>query len=280
MMGIDSRLYTILAVAVIMSTLVVATIFRADKPEEIAILRNKKPEMFIKEAAQKGVESSFSFSCISGREMGQMELRFSVLAEKEPIYDPDWVPGEETSAAETANHIVTLVSILSTMERLGAEPPIIQRAMEVNGTEYDAAIYDFSRILELFCSSRRGLSKSISVFAVLKKGEEVRYFEGRTGFFLDQVNSLDYLTVRRGENRSEYVGDELEDSPFGILRYSDFPKDEEISVIFEVQVEVDAIPEIPLGVTDRLVLQMIQGYADGDLSMFVLNGMPVGLVIA
>lgn len=275
MPNIDPRLATIMAVAVILSTLIVLTIHNAAKPEVITNLRNNYPEVFVKESVQKGIETSFSFAAISGRNLKELELRFAILYEEPPVCSPkDWQPVEGTSLEEVVSHIPIIGAVGSKVTGFGGEFEKVERIMEVNGTRYEVVLYDFSRFLGLF-SGDEELSRWTSLFAVLKNEEEVRFFEGRTGFFLEQQNVVEYLMTSHGENRTEYLGKGLEGAPFGILRYTDFGKDEKVSTIFEVLADVEAIPEIPLG-KNRLLLQVIQGYADGQLSLFIVNGIPVG----
>ena len=269
----DPKLLVLMLIIVILSTLTVITIFRASEPEDLMCLGNRYPEIFVKESAQKGVETSFSFSVISGRDLGELELRFSILYEKTPSYDPaDWEPDEKTSLKELASHIPVIATLESELDLLGIQYEVLERVVEVNGTSYDAVLYDFGRFMGLF-SDGRSLSQATAVFAVLGKDDDTRFFQGRTGFFLEQDQVVEYLTIARGENRTEYI--DLGDAPFGIMRYADVEKDEKISVAFDVQAEIDLIPEIS-GAGDQLLLQIIKGYVDGDMALLITNGIPVG----
>lgn len=277
MAGIDPRLVSILVTAVILSTLIVLTIFEFEETEDILLLRNQYPEIFVKKSAQKGVDTSFSFAVISGRKLGEMELRFASLYEKEPGYDWSELTSEPTAdVVDFAEHIKTIEVMRERTESLGGSPEIIVRSLVINETRYDAVLYDFSRFLGLFCNSVQELSEWPSLFLVLKANRTVRYFEGRTGFFLGAPQTLDYLLISKDGNRSEYIGFDLESAPIGILRYEDLEKDQKISVIFEVQVEVEELPEIPLGATERLVIQVVEGYADGNLTLLQVKGIPIG----
>jgi hypothetical protein len=271
----DKRLGVILAVAVILSTLIVLTIFRAREPDDLTVLRNKFPELFIKESAQKGIDISFSFAAISGRASRELELRFSILYEGPPRYDDDaWMP-EGMALTEIVSHIPMIADLESRVDAMGGEVEVLEEEVEVNGTLYEGVFYDFSRFLGLFNGDWE-LSRWISMFAVLKKGDQVRFFQGRTGFLLEQEEVVEYLTISHGENKTDYVGANKGDAPNGILRYSDYGKDEKVSVLFGVQADTDSIMEIPMGASDRLILQIIKGYTDASLSAFIVNGFPGG----
>jgi hypothetical protein len=82
--------------------------------------------------------------------------------------------------------------------------------------------------------------------------------------------------ISHNDEKTEYLGRDVRDAPYGILRYPDIGKDDTITVIYEVLSQVDQVPEIPLGTKDRFILQMIKGYADGDLALVLVNGVPMG----
>lgn len=273
---IDPKLAVIMSVAIILSTLVVLTIFRVDQPEDITVLRNRAPEVFVKESAQKGIETVFSFGALSGREMEEMVLKFSILYQEPPPYDDgDWQPGEDTGLEELVSHIPIITMLETKAMALGGDVEVIERDLEINGTVYSSIFYDFSGFLGIF-NEEEDLSRWTTLFAVLKSEDSVRFFKGRTGFFLSQDEVVKYLMVSYNDNKSEYLGSEIPDAPFGILRYSHLSKDDKVTLIFEVLSQVDQLPEIPLGAKDRLILQLIKGYADGELSVFLVNGVPMG----
>lgn len=273
---IDPKLAVIMSVAIILSTLVVLTIFRVDQPDDITVLRNRYPEIFVKESAQKGIETVFSFGALSGREMEEMVLKFSVLYQEPPPYDDqEWQPGEGTDLPEIVSHIPIITMLEAKVVSLGGDVEVIERDLEINGTTYSSVFYDFSSFFGIF-NGDEDLSRWTTLFAVLKNEDSVRFFKGRTGFFLSQDEVVKYLMVSYNENKSEYLGSKIPDAPFGILRYSNLAKDDKVTLIFEVLSQVDQLPEIPLGAQDRLILQLIKGYADGRLSVVLVNGVPMG----
>ena len=274
----DRRLASILAVAAILSTLLVFTVFRVSKPEDLTVLRNNYPDFFVKEAAQKGLDLVFSFGLISGRQIDELELRFSSLYERAPVFNPaDWEPEEDTSLGEVASHIPCISYLLDKAEKMGWEVHPIRVQVEANSTRYEGIVYDFSRLLGLFCDDET-LSRSISVFAILKTGTQIRLFEGSTGFFLSQDDVVNYVTIAVGENKTDYVGREVSKAPFGILRFTDFPKDQKVSVIFEVDVGSEELPQIPMGESNLILLQLVCAYVDGSRVMSVVNPIPIGRV--
>ena len=272
---VDARLVAIMASAVILSTLVVATVFRAARPEEITVLRSKCPEVFVKDSTQKGIDTSFSFGAIAGRDMKELELRFNLLYEEPPTYEEGWEPDERTDLDEIVSRIPIIASLIERVAALGGDYERIERDLEINGTWYQAQIYDFSRFLGIF-SDDDALSMWVSSFAVLKRGSRVRFFKGRTGFFLDQADVLDYLMISYNEDKTEYLASEMGKAPYGIMVHEDAEKDDKVSVIFEVLVSYEEIPEIPLGKPERALLQLVKGYADGNLSLVLVNDVALG----
>lgn len=276
MARIDLRLAVILVVATILSTLIVLSIFRVSEPEDVTVLRNKFPEIFMKDSSQKGVETTFSFGALLGREMKDVELRFSVLYEEPPVYDsPEYVPDEGARLSDIAAHIPAIAALLSKVEELGGEVEELDRVIEVNETWYEATLYDFTSFLGIF-NSDEAMSQTVSAFALLRRGSEVRYFKGRTGFFLSQGETVKYLMISHNENKTEYVGDGILEAPIGVLRFAEPASDDKISVIYEVMVRSDELPEIPMGKRERMILQMIKMYGDGGLLTLVVNGVPMG----
>ena len=274
----ERRLASILAVAVILSTLLVFTVFRVSKPQELTVLRNSYPDFFVKEAAQKGVDLVFSFGVVSGRKIHDLQLRFYSLYEVPVVFLPsDWEPDEATPLQEVASHIPSISFLLMKAKDMNWEVHPERTEVEANSTSYDAVVYDFSRLLGIFCDDRT-LSGSISVFAILRRGKELRLFEGSTGFFLSQENVVNYVTITVGENKTDYVGKRVRNAPFGILRFADFPKDRKLAVIFEVDVASDQLPQIPMGESNRMLIQLISGYADGSRKICILNPIPIGSV--
>jgi len=272
----DPKLVAILVTSLIVSTLAVLTVFRISQPDDLSCLTNDYPDLFVKESAQKGIETSFSFSAISGRELEELELRFSVLYERSPPFDTaDWQPDEADTLEDVVPHLPAVAMMKSEVSSLGGESEVLRKEVDINGTPYDGLFFDFSRFMGIFDGDQM-LSRYISMYAILKKGSTVRFFEGRTGFFLAQDDVVEYLSISAAGNKTEYVGERVAEAPLGILRYADLPKDSKISVIYEVLADLESIPEIVPGAKDRLLLQMTKGYADGDLALFVANPVPLG----
>lgn len=276
MLRADPRLVAIVITSLVVSTLVVLTVFRISQPDDLACLTNDYPDLFVKESAQKGIETSFSFSAISGRALEELELRFSVLYERSPPFDTvDWQPDESATLDDVVIHLPAVEMMKSEVSSLGGEFEVLRKEVDINGTRYDGLFFDFSRFMGIFDSDAM-LSEHISMYAVLKRGREVRFFEGRTGFFLAQDDVIEYISISVAGNKTEYVGEAVGEAPFGILRCPRLPKDSKVSVIYEVLSELESIPEIVPGAKDRVLLQIVKGYADGDLALFVANPIPVG----
>ena len=272
---VDSRLSTILLICVILSTLVVVTIFRTPQPKDLTCLSNRYPEIFVRGSAQKGIESSFSFGVVSGRSLREMTLRFAVLYEESPTYDESgWTPAEETPIEDVASHIQVLADLRSTISSMGGNYEVIQQPIELNGTLYDAVQYDFTGFMGIF-NGDGALSQHISTYVILKKGGNTRLFQGRTGFFLDQEHTLQYLSISVNRNQTEYLSSEMPAAPFGTIRCEGFGKNEKVSVSYEVLADESVLPEMP-PVQGRWLLQIVKGYADGRLALFIANPIPLG----
>jgi len=271
----DPRLPTILLICVILSTLVVLTIFKAPHPKDLTCLSNRYPEIFVRGSAQKGIETSFSFGVVSGRDLREMTLRFAVLYEEPPIYDESgWTPGEETSLEEVAAHIQVIADLRSSVSSLGGDYEVIEREVELNGTLYDALQYDFAGFMGIF-NDDGALSRHISTYMILKNGKDTRLFQGRTGFFLDQERTVQYLSISVKQNQTEYLPSGMHAASFGTIRCEGFGKNQKVSVAYEVLADESALPEVPPA-AGRWLLQVVKGYADGRLALFTANPIPIG----
>jgi len=272
----DPRLVAIVITSLVVSTLAVLTIFRLPQPDDLALLTNDYPDVFVKESAQKGIETSFALSAISGRDLSELELRFSVLYERLPPFDPvDWQPEESSSLEDVALHLPAITLMKSEVTSLGGEYEVLRKQVAINGTVYDGLFFDFSRFMGVFDDDAT-LSRYISMYGVLKKGTEVRFFEGRTGFFLAQDEVVEYLSIAVAGNKTEYVGEQVRMAPFGIVRQGPLRKNSKVSVIYEVLSRLESLPEIVPGARNLVLLQVAKGYADGDLALFVVNPIPLG----
>ena len=272
---VDPRLSTVLLICVILSTLFVVTIFKAPRPKDLTCVSDRYPEIFVRGSAQKGIETSFSFGVISGRDLREMTLQFAVLYEGPPIYDESgWIPAEETPLEEVASHIQIIADLRSAVSSLGGDYEVIQQAVELNGTLYDAIQYDFAGFMGIF-NGDEALSQHVSTYVILKKGQSTRLFQGRTGFFLDQGRTVQYLSISVNRNKTEYLPSGMHAAPFGTIRCEEFAKNQKVSVTYEVLADEAVLPEVP-PVEGRWLLQIVKGYADGRLALFIANPIPLG----
>ncbi len=275
MPSIDPKLSAMLTICVILSTLAVITVFKAQQPEELACLRNRFPEVFVRDSAQKGIETSFSFGVMSGRDLRRMELKFFMFYEEPPTYnEKGWTPGNETTLEEVVSRIPAIADLCSAVSSLGGEYEVLERQVELDGVSYEAMQYDFSSFLGTF-NDDRTLSCHVSIYMVLKKGTSIRCFQGRNGFFLDQEGTIQYLSISVDENRTEYYPSKMGAAPPGILRYDDFHRNQKVAVIYEVLADDSVLPEAP-PIAGRSLLQVVKGYADGSLALFLVNPIPMG----
>jgi hypothetical protein len=172
MPSIDPRLVTILVASLIVSTLLVATIIRHDE-EPLLLLDNEFPEAIDRVAV---MDLGLTFSLMATRDLERLELRFSCLYERDPeVY---------ISLPISMDVIPNVARLMQEIELLDGEVGAIEGTAMIDNQVYDAMIMDFSLFLENF-NDEPMLVEVPLIFAILTRDEEVRYFEGSPGFFLD-----------------------------------------------------------------------------------------------
>lgn len=274
---VDPRLATILASSVILSTLLVATIVKPKAEDALLVLGNEYPQALVKRAPAVGLDSELSFSFMATRDFERVELRFSSLYEK----DLD----ANLSGSISLHELPNIAKVEGYVAALGGDAEVMDEDVELNGTRYRATILDFSRFLEAF-NNGSTLATLPLVFAILVKGDEVRYFEGCPGFFMEAEQNLQYLTISRGDDKKEYIrsGTMLKEVPRisdapqgGILIFETVKKDERFSVSFTIDIPDDGLRQIVTWVPERHLLELVQGYSDGKREVLLVDPMQRGV---
>jgi hypothetical protein len=183
---IDPRLVTIMISAVILSTLLVLTIIKPKEEDALLLIGKEHLDAIVKRPISIGRDAEVSYTFMATRDFERVELRFSSLYERDP--------GVSISRPASRDAFPNMALMEARVVALGGEGEVIERQAEVNGSSYQATIVDYSRFLEVF-SDGSMLSKLPLVFVILESGDEVRYFEGRSCFFLDPEDNLEYLTI-------------------------------------------------------------------------------------
>jgi len=262
---------------VILSTLLVATIVKPKAEDALLVLGNEYPQALVKRAPAVGLDSELSFSFMATRDFERVELRFSSLYEK----DLD----ANLSGSISLHELPNIAKVEGYVAALGGDAEVMDEDVELNGTRYRATILDFSRFLEAF-NNGSTLATLPLVFAILVKGDEVRYFEGCPGFFMEAEQNLQYLTISRGDDKKEYIrsGTMLKEVPRisdapqgGILIFETVKKDERFSVSFTIDIPDDGLRQIVTWVPERHLLELVQGYSDGKREVLLVDPMQRGV---
>lgn len=274
---VDPRLATIIVSSVILSTLLVATIVKPKAEDALLVLGNEYPQALVKRAPAVGLDSELSFSFMATRDFERVELRFSSLYEK----DLDANISSSVSLRELPN----VAEVAGYVAALGGDGEMMEKDIEINGTRYEATILDFSRFLEAFNNGSM-MSTLPLVFAMLVRGDEVRYFEGCPGFFMEAEQNLQYLTISRGDDKKEYVrsGTMLKEVPRisdaprdGVLVFDTVKRDERFSVSFTIDIPDDGLRQIVTWLPDKHLLELVRGYSDGVLEVVLVDPMQRGV---
>lgn len=277
---IDPRLVTIMVSAVILSTLLVATLTGSRGEESLLVLGNEYPEAIVKRSSSIGIDSSFSFTFMATHDFEKVVLRFSSLWEK------DLGMNLSQPISPMSMDIFPSIDLMGRqVALLGGEAEIIEETVEIDDRSYDATIIDFSRFLEVFTDSSM-LSKLPLTFVILVRDDEIRYFEGYPCFFMDAPNTLEYLTTSRNEEKQEYFRagrmlkqvSDISSAPLdGVLVYQDVARDERFSVAFNIDIPEDGLRQIVQWYPDVHVMELVRGYVDGELETILIDVVPRGL---
>ena len=277
MARIDPRLVAILVSSVILSTLLVLTLIKPRGEQALLLLGNEYPEAIPKRPYSIGLANELSYVVMATREFEEVEFRFSSLYEKDP--------GVNVSTPVDPMEFPMIAILDERIRALGGSVVALETSAEVGGEEYDATVIDFSGFLEYF-NDEVSLSALPTVYVILSKEGDIRYFEGTSAFFLDAVENINYLSTSRNEDKVEYFkegqmlkeGLVISDSKRnGILKYDDVQRDERFSVTFQIDIQEDGLRQILDWSPEAHFIELVQGYADGSRELVLLNVISRGL---
>lgn len=277
MARMDPRLVAILISSVILSTLLVLSMIKPGGEKALLLLGNEYPEAIPKRPYSIGLENELSYVIMATREFELVEMRFSSLYEKDP--------GINISTPVDPMEFPMVRNLNDRIEALGGEVEVLDATAEIGDEEWDARIIDFSTFLEYF-NNEVSLSVLPTVYVILSREGEVRYFEGSSTFFLEGLENVDYISTARNEEKVEYFeegqmiggGPVISDSSHdGILRYEDVERDERFSVTLQMDIEEDGLRQILDWTPDDHFIELVQVYADGSRELLVMNVFARGL---
>ncbi len=274
---IDTKLVAIIVSCIVLSTLVVITIIRPKGEDLLLLLGNEHPEALLKRPGSIGLDSGLTYSIMATSDLERLDLRFFSLYEKDL--------GLNLSKPIDLDEYPIISALMEKASLVGGEPEITDGTAMIGEIGYDAKVIDFSGFLSIFCEP--SLISSLPVtFMLLSDGEELRYFEGSPGFFLDGEENLDYLAYSRNEEKSEFFregtmikgGPTISDAPLdGVLSFDDVRADERFSATFSVDMETDALRQLVEWTPDVHLAEVLKGHADGSLELLLINVMARGL---
>lgn len=277
MARMDPRLVAILLSSVILSTLLVLTLIKPMEEQALLILGNEYPEAIPKRPYSMGLENELSYVVMATREFEEVELRFSSLYEKDP--------GINVSTPVDPMDFPLIRDLHERVGAIGGEVEFLETSAEIGGEDWDARVVDFSTFLEYF-NDEASLSVLPTVYVILSRGGEVRYFEGSSTFFLEALENIDYISTARNDEKVEYfeegqmIGEGLvisDSSRDGILRYEDVIRDERFSVTLQMDIPEDSLRQILDWTPDDHFIELVQGYADGKRELLIINVFARGL---
>jgi len=273
----DPRLVAILLSSVILSTLLVLTLIKPRGEQPLLLLGNEYPEAIPKRPYSIGLENELSYVIMATREFELVEMRFSSLYEKDP--------GINVSTPVDPMEFPVVAELNDRVEALGGEVEVIEATADIGGEEWDARIIDFSTFLEYF-NDDVSLSVLPTVYMILSREDEIRYFEGSSTFFLDGMENIDYISTARNEEKLEYFEEGQmisgglvvsNSSRDGVLRYEDVERDERFSVTLQMDIEEDGLRQILDWTPDEHFVELVQVYADGTRELLIINVFARGL---
>ncbi len=270
-MGIDRRgvgIALILAVlAVIASAILLSSLVHEERLDEIEIVKNEYPRSIRTYVPDM---HTFSFAVSTAKAFAEVELRFSVLRRMKPhIYDAKSTQIPGATPDEIAAQIPLLKASLSAFP-YGYRREIIR--VEMNGSSYDAVLFDFGRMLHAAASLKERTSPPTNFLFWTDDIGNLVYYQGVSDFFLRGDRTIEKLVLGHNAATTRYgpEGDGSSDSAplsmapnLGTVAFRDVKAEDNISVIFRINSY-----SVPV---NRELMQIIRIYGDGDLVAYEVN---------
>ena len=264
----DRRFPSVIAIAVIMSTLISFFVFVRSPEERITVIRNTAPDA-IRRQIDLELSHKFVLGLVAREEIQELMIVYSFVVPSDPLPTPsgqtigDW---EET---------LPDYSTLSGLTRsLGHEPEAVQGSLPDDEGDIDYVLLDIGEALSVLTDP--GLSEdATSVHLIIVEEGTAKHWTGKDGFYYHR-SQLSKVTISRSEDEITYVAQRsaqelkpgespIEESPSnGRIRFADVLPDETISVILEIDGRADQ----PQGSAS-----LIRVYVDRELDRVLVNFM-------
>ncbi len=271
MSRVDRRLVSIMLSAVILSSLLVFTFVKPRGEASILVLTNRHPEVIVKKAASKGIDSEFSVTLMATVPFDVLELKFYTLFERT-------LPPNLTNP-ESLEEIPRVSMMVKIAKDLGWEPEVIETEGQLGDETYDLYVMDFSDLLATFNNASM-LSAVPLVFALVRNASSVRYLEGYAGFFPEANRTLEYISISRGEKKWEQyrrrvpreTGLKIGGLPLdGRIIFENVSRDEQVSVTFDVDIPDECLPEVVEWSSQVLAMEVVIVKGDGDIATVIAD---------
>lgn len=275
-MRFDRRVFGLVVVSLVLSTLTVLTIARERVDKPLQILRNECPSSVV-----GNMKATFSFSVMARERFEDLMLRFSMLTQKalrpEDVIDPNRQFDATEDPEEVLGNVVKIDWLKNQTEVLGIEPEIFNYTFRFQDTGCRMVIWDYSSILESLSGQQLALRAPLLYAAIIDDNGKEYYLEGESGFFFIPQSNIVSLSIARNTNQTGYIPDDevraesklpLSEAPKGVLNYKGVEKDDTFAVVFTVDPQVfpaSFASSPPSGKIDISVVQVIRAYLDGVL---------------
>lgn len=187
----------IVGISLVVGLLVVGLAPRRGSKADVSMVSSTCPERFERSVGSRPV---LSFGLVANREIVEMKLAFSVMLEADPR---DWVsePGSWVYEGDLGKGRTGLIPVdlwLEQADARGSRATPQKAKASVNGTEYDAYVYDFRDV--------SGAEPCMAVFALLfMDGNLSKAYWGYSDFFAERGSTIESLGLEAGESSEVYT---------------------------------------------------------------------------
>jgi hypothetical protein len=227
--GVKREVVGIVGISLIAGLWVTLLLIGGGTSEKLRLVSAEVPERFDRSVGSRPV---FSIGLTAERKIVGLGLHFAVLHEADPL---PWMSGgrtwvSEEELVERPTGIAPLDIWLETGVSQGVDIPPLRARARVNGTDYDAYIFDFRDL--------SGPSGAADVFALLFSGGNLsRAYWGHSGFFPDASTVLASVRIEHDQESLVYSksgsreGKPLvELPPHGVVSFPRVERDDQILV--------------------------------------------------
>ena len=278
-MQIDKRMVGLAIVSIILSTLIMLTVARERIDEPIAILKNDYPRIL-----EESRKATFSFALVARKKFENLQLRFSILSQKNLKFNEMIDPRKEYNATddpeEVLDNIVKLSWLKNESASIGIEPEKFNYTFRFEDTDCRMVIYDYGCVLESLSSQNLILELPLIYAGIIDENGEGYYLAGESDFFFSPEENIVSLSTSHNANESSYIPDDkiweesklpLSQAPKGgVLDYRSVGKDDTFTVIYTVEADTENLPEgfgssPSVKKKDISLIQVIRVYLDGEI---------------